>query len=286
MSESHGKHLSVLILSALFIGTSGALGKYIAMPTPVIIWFRSSIGMVALFLFCKSQHLQFVKLQPKERLPFLTSALFLGGHWITYFLSLKASNVAIGMLSLFTFPVMTALLEPFFGKEKFKPMHVFLAVLILIGIYILAPVVDYENTYFKGILLGLLSALFYSIRVLIVKQFIGKLDSSILMFYQLAILSVVLIPVLFVFDISDIQTQYPYILFLGLVTTALGHTLFVRSLKYFSAATASIIASIQPIFGILIAIAFLGEIPTLNTIFGGSLILLTVLIESYMSKKS
>ena len=45
----------------------------------------------------------------------------MGGHWITYFYALKFSNVAIGMLSLYTFPVMTALLEPFFIKVKLDP---------------------------------------------------------------------------------------------------------------------------------------------------------------------
>jgi len=43
----------------------------------------------------------------------------MGGHWITYFYALKLSNVAIGMLSLFAYPIFTALLEPFFIKVKF-----------------------------------------------------------------------------------------------------------------------------------------------------------------------
>lgn len=285
MQNSHLKNLSVLILSALFISTSGALGKFIDMPTSVIIWFRSCLGMLALFLFIKYQKIRFDKLSKKERFPFFISAIFLGAHWITYFLSLKASNVAIGMLSLFTFPVMTALLEPLFSKEKFKLIHVLLGGLILVGIYFIAPNFDFESGDFIGILLGLLSALCYSIRILILKSFTQNYDSSLLMFYQLLILSVVLTPVLFTFDITGIQTQYPYVLLLGLLTTAIGHTLFVKSLRHFTAATASIIGSIQPIFGIIIAFIFLNEIPKLNTAIGGLIILTTVLIESFMVKK-
>ena len=285
MENSHVKNLSILVLSALFISTSGALGKYIDMPTSVIIWFRSSLGMLALFLFCKFQKIEFKKLPQKKRIPFLISAIFLGAHWITYFLSLKASNVAIGMLSLFTFPVITALLEPFFSKEKFNPMHMLLGILILVGIYFIAPELNFSNQYFIGIVFGLISALCYSIRILILKSFTTSYDSSIIMFYQLVVLSVVLFPVLFLFDVSNIQSQYPYILILGLITTALGHTLFVKSLRYFSAATASIIGSIQPIFGIIIAFFFLNEVPELNTAIGGFIILTTVLIESFMTKK-
>gem|GEM_PF-5744323 len=55
-------------------------------------------------------------------------------------------------------------------------------------------------------------------------------------------------------------------------------------LKFFSATTASIISSLQPIFGICIAFFLVREIPSLNTYIGGGLIILTVLIESIRSK--
>ena len=44
----------------------------------------------------------------------------MGTHWIIYFISLKLSNVAIGMLSVFTYPVITAFLEPILLGNKFK----------------------------------------------------------------------------------------------------------------------------------------------------------------------
>ena len=284
MENSHFKNLSILIFASLFISTSGALGKFISLPTPVIIWGRCFVGMIALFIYCKVQGVAILRLSKKERFRFFLSALFLGAHWITYFYALKASNVAIGMLSLFTFPVLTALLEPLFGKEKFKPIHVLLGCMILLGIYILAPDLDFENSHIKGILFGLLSALFYSLRNLILKQYTNKYNGSMLMLFQLIILSVVLIPVLFNFDISRIGTQYPYVILLGVLTTAIGHTLFVKSLKHFTASTASIIGSVQPIFGIIIAFIFLSEIPNLNTAIGGLLILTTVVIESKMAR--
>ena len=105
------------------------------------------------------------------------------------------------------------------------------------------------------------------------------------MFYQVLILTALLIPTLFVMDTSAIETQYPYVLILALLTTAIGHTLFVNSLKYFKASTASIISSTQPVFGIIIAFLFLNEIPSWNTFVGGTLIISTVVIESIRSKR-
>ena len=49
MENSYFKNLSNLILATLFISTSGVLGKYIAMPSEVIIWFRSAFAMIFLY---------------------------------------------------------------------------------------------------------------------------------------------------------------------------------------------------------------------------------------------
>jgi drug/metabolite transporter (DMT)-like permease len=279
VKNKHTIHLFELSFATLFISTSGALGRFIDMPTPVIIWWRSALALVFLYVFCRYKKIN-LKLHSKKDMPtFIISALFLGGHWITYFYALKLSNVAIGMLSLYTFPVITALLEPLFVKVKFDPMHIVLGFLVLLGIYILAPEFSLESSHVKGILLGLLSAIFYALRILILKQHVKQYNGTMLMLYQILILTIVLSPVLYLMDTSGINTQFPYVLILALVTTAIGHSMFVNSLKYFSASSASIISSLLPIYGILIAYIFLNEIPSRNTFIGGLLIFSTVVIE-------
>ena len=276
----------LLNLATLFISTSGALGKFIEMPTPVIIWWRSSLALIILFMFCKFKKIDLKIRSRKDLWTFILSALFMGGHWITYFYALKFSNVAIGMLSLYTFPVITALLEPFFIKIKLDPIHIFLGFIVLVGIYILAPEFNLESAHVQGILLGLLSALFYSLRILILKQHVINYNGSMLMMYQLLILTIVLAPFLYLMDTSGIRTQFPYVLLLAIVTTAIGHTMFVHSLKHFSSSTASIMTSALPVYGIIIAYFFLDEIPSNNVFIGGFLIISTVLIEGIRSRKT
>ncbi len=285
MKNQHLVRLIELSLATLFISTSGALGKYIDMPTPVVIWWRCALALVFLFVFSKLARINLAPRSKKDLPTIILSALFLGAHWITYFYSLKLSNVAIGMLSLYTFPVITALLEPFFTKTKLEITHIFLSILIIIGIYLLSPDFNIENSDVKGVLLGILSALCYALRILILKDHAKEYHGTTLMIYQLIVLSIVLIPAMFLMDTSNITTQYPYVILLALLTTAIGHSLFVHSLKYFSASSASIISSLLPIYGIIIAFFFLGEVPKLNTIIGGSLIMLTVIIESIRTRK-
>jgi drug/metabolite transporter (DMT)-like permease len=285
MENSHIKNLSGLLLATLFISTSGVLGRYIALPTEIIIWFRASLAMVFLYVFCRYKKIDLSIKSSKDYLPFFISGALMAIHWITYFYALKLSNVALGILSLQTFPIIITLLEPLFIKVKFNPIYILFGLMVLTGLYILTPEFTIESSQVRGILFGVFSAFCYAVRILILKQHVANYNGSMLMFYQTVIITILLLPTLFFMDVSGLESQFPFLLLLAFITTAVGHSLMLHSLKFFSASKASIISSLQPIFGIILAIFFLNEIPTWNTFWGGSLILLTVVIESFRSKK-
>lgn len=286
MKNSHVKNLSFLLLATFFISTSGVLGKYIALTPEVIILCRAFLSAIFIYIFCRFKKIKLKIDSKKDGISFAISGFFMACHWISYFYALKLSNVAIGMLSLFTFPAITTLLAPFFSKQKLNSTHIFLAFLVLIGVYMLVPDFSLENKYLKGILCGIFSAFCYALRNLTIKKHVKKYNGSMLMFHQMMIVSVLLIPVLFFSDFSNLESQLPLVLLVALLTTVIGHTMILNSLKHFSVSTASIISSIQPIFGVIIAYIFVGEVPSLNTYIGGSLILLTVVIESIRSKNN
>jgi drug/metabolite transporter (DMT)-like permease len=50
----------------------------------------------------------------------MAGGVAMGAHWVTYFQSLQLSTVAIGILPLRTYPVMTAVVEPMLVRE---PLH-------------------------------------------------------------------------------------------------------------------------------------------------------------------
>ncbi|WP_339662986.1 DMT family transporter [uncultured Polaribacter sp.] len=285
MENSHQKNLYFLLLGTLFVSTSGVLGRYIALPAEAIIFCRASFATIFIYAFCRFKKIDLKIKSKKDFYSFLVSGIFMALHWVTYFIALKLSNVAIGMLSLFTFPVITALLEPLFTKQKLNPVHVFLAVLVLLGIYMLVPDLSLENDHLKGILFGIFSAFCYALRNLTIKKHVTNYNGSALMLHQMIIVSVLLIPVLFFSDFSNFESQLPLLLLIALLTTAIGHTMIVNALKHFSVTTASIIGSAQPIFGIIIAYFFVHEIPSYNTYIGGAIILFTVVVESVRSKK-
>lgn len=255
------------------------------MPPPVTIWFRCFFAAVILGAFCWHKKIDLKIYGKRDFKAIFLSSLFLGAHWVTYFYALHLSNVAIGMLSLFTYPVITALLEPLFFKTKLNKTHVFLGIIALVGIYFLAPEFNLESNLTKGVLSGLLSSVFYAMRNIMMKQKIAQYSGSMLMFYQLVIASLVLWPVFFFFEAQPTSEDWMALVALALFTTAVGHTLFVMSFKNFSIGTASIMSSIQPVYGVLFGVFLLHEIPSENTLIGGFLILSTVVIESVQSHK-
>ena len=116
-------------------------------------------------------------------------------------------------------------------------------------------------------------------RNIFMKQKIATVDGSVLMLYQMGVTMVILLPALYYLEPESYIEKLPFILILGVVTTAVGHTLFLNSFKKFSIGTVSIMSGIQPIYGILLGVVFLSEIPSNRSILGGILIILTVLIE-------
>ena len=266
----------------IFISTSGALGRYIELPVPITIASRAILAFFILLLYCKWRGIP-LKIYKKDIFPIVLSGIFMGLHWITYFYSLQLSNVAIGMLSLFTYPVITSFLEPLVLGTRFQKIHFLLGILVLCGIYFLAPNFDMGNSHTLAVAIGVLSALFYALRNLILKTKVSTYNGSMLMCYQVGIIGVMLFPFFFSMDIDGIASQWEAMVLLALLTTAIGHTLFLNSFKHFSITTVSIISSVQPVYGILIGALFLSEIPSLVTLLGGILILSSVIIESIRS---
>ncbi len=284
-SKQYLKNLFQLNFAVLIISTSGTLGRYIDLPVPMIIFLRAAIGGVFLYIFCKWRKMSFT-IQTKDRKTIFFSGVLMGLHWIFYFISLKLSSVAIGMLSVFTYPIITTFLEPIMLGSKFKNSNLLLGLMVLLGIYFLAPEISLENDEFKAIGFGVFSAFCYSIRNIYMKSKAAEYEGSILMVYQLIIVTVLLSPIFIFYDTTGLESSLPAVLILALLTTATGHTLFIYSFRNFTISAASIISGVQPVYGILIGMIVLNEYPAFSTVFGGILILGTVVIESIRNFKN
>ncbi len=278
MNKATLGHLLLLNVSILLISTSGVLGRSIALDPKTVIFYRSAVAalLFAVYFLGKRQAVVFT------RFPSLANCIagcLMAVHWVTYFYALQWSNVAIGMLSLFTYPVITAVLEPLFFEVKYSTVRLLLAGMMLFGIYLLVPEFELENQQFKAVGIGVFSALCYATRNLVLKKSIHRESGMNMMFYQVVIVVLLLFPFAQQTAYQAVLEEWKSLLLLAFFTTVLGHSLFLQSLKFFSVTRASLISCAQPIYGIVLAGILLHELPEMKTLLGGGVILLAVAIE-------
>lgn len=281
------KNIIGLNLSLIVMATAAPLGNYISLPPELSVWIRCILAFTVITFFCIAQKISFKYNYKKDTGSFIFSAVMQCGHWITYFYALQMAGAGLGVISLYTYPIFTTLLEPFIRKTKFNPQHLLLGFLVLIGLYILTPEFNFGNQTTLGIFMAVLSALFFATRNILMKKHVGNYNPSMLMFYQTGFIVLLILPVIFFLEIdtNHLQTQMPFLAFLGIITTAVGHTSYVKMLKHFSATSASLLSCIQPLYVVSLAFIFLDEIPTISTAIGGSIIISSVILETLISKK-
>jgi len=280
------RHFLELNMGIVCLSTSGILGRLVTMAPEVTIFWRCILAMIFIGLFIAVNKIS-IRIKSRNDLYYIIGGGFLMAvHWVTYFYSLTLANIAIAILTLHSFPAFTAVLEPIILKTKFKVYHIFLTALVILGVWIILPSDDLGNHMVLATLFGLVSGLTYALRNIFTRKVIPKYHGSSMMFFQLILISIFLLPFVFIYDSENMITEWPYVALLALVTTAIGHTLLVQNFKYYSVITVSLISCIVPVYAILWGVFFLDEIPQINTLIGGSLILFSFLFESYMSSKS
>lgn len=271
--KKQSRNLAYIHFAVLLFGVAGLFGKLIELPAIIITLgrvFFASLGIGAVLFFRK---LQF-KLNSKSEYIFLTIAgLILAFHWWSFFYSIQLSTVAIGLLTFSSFPIFTLFLEPLFYKEKFRYLNLFVTTLTVLGIYLIIPEFDIKNNYFVGAIWGIVSGFTFSFFQLMNRKLVKTISGLKISFYEVTIATIVLIP--FVLNLN-VNITFHYILLLallGLIFTAIAHTLFIMGLEKISVFKSSIITSLEPVYGIVIAIFLLSEIPDYKTILGGILII-------------
>jgi RarD protein len=260
-------HISVVIMSA-----TPLFAKLITLPPTDIIAFRCLNASLALLLFARLTGTRLALLRRADLGLLILLGLFIALHWITFFAAVQMSGIGISLISMYTFPVMTVLMEPLFFRERIDRRDLVVALIVLAGVYLAVPGGIQGGQVAFGAALGILSAFLYTLRNILYRKYLCSYPSSTMMLYQIAIAAVLLLP--FVTRGIDLMTEsrWLYIILLGVVFTSLSHTLFVGSLRTIRASTAGLIASMEPIYGMGFAALVLSEIPAIKTIAGGIIV--------------
>jgi drug/metabolite transporter (DMT)-like permease len=254
---------------ALF-GFAGLFGKWLALPPTVIVLGRTLVAAVALAIVALAQR---TPLAPARALA--GNGVVLAIHWIAFFEAVQVASVAIGLLGYASFPLFVLAFERVMLGRHWTASEAATAMLVVVGLVILVPSFDPDDATLRGLAWGVLSGATFALLAVWNRRYVATHAPLAVALWQNAFAAIVLLPFVWIGReaIPALSARDVALLaVLGIVCTALAHTLFVSSLRRLSAHTASVVAALEPVYGIALAVLLLGEVPTLRTLVGAALI--------------
>ena len=269
----------------ILLGATGLFSKILPLSAVDITFGRAGIACIMLLGIVKLFKKSILLDCKKDYFVALFLGLLMTAHWVSYFAAMQYSSVSVGMIALFTFPVMTVLLEPFFEGIRLVWQDVVSAIVVLFGIFLIVPEISLENEITQGVLIGVFSAVLYSFRNLVHRKHFSHYSGAHAMAYQ----TLVIFISLSFFSSDELfkasQETYIGLIILGTFLTAVPHALIAASLKHLRAKTFSLIACMQPLYGVGLAILVLDEQPRWQTIVGGLLVISAAIYETINAQK-
>ena len=110
------RSLISLHFTVVLLGGTALFSHLVPLSASDITLMRSVFACIALFLFLKFSSENLALASRKDYLIAIGLGILMALHWVTYFAAMQYSSVSVGMIALFTFPVITVLIEPFFEK--------------------------------------------------------------------------------------------------------------------------------------------------------------------------
>ena len=262
-----------LNFAVILLGGTTLFAKLISLPAHSITFYRAVIGFIGLVFFIYLSKTGYQLNNRKEYLLMGIAGLLVGLHWVTFFHSIQISSVAVGILSLYTFPIITSFIEPLVEKRPIGLGSIVKALIIFIGICLMIPEFEASNRITMGVIWGVFSAVVFSIRNIMVRKTLAHIPGTVTMAYQLFVMVLMLLP--FLSHSWNLCTNNHLILLivLGILFTAVPHVLMVLSFRNLTVTTASLIMCLHPFYSIVFAMIILTEIPNINVIGGGLVVI-------------
>ena len=274
---NHSRSLLGVHAATVLFGLAGLFGKWLALSPHLIVLGRVVFAAAALALIIPLAGGCFTVRGKRDAGAFLFQGAILAVHWVLFFESIRVSTVAVGLLAYSSFPVFTAFLEPAFFRTRLSRVHLGLSLVCLAGIFLIVPRFDWSERIFRGVLLGLGAGATFALLSILNRKLSFRYASPVVAFYQDTFAALFLLPAAFLLPPFALTGRDILLLAaLGIVCTAGAHTLFIAGMRHLSAQTASIISALEPVYGMLFALLFLGERPSLRTLAGGAVILIAV----------
>ena len=268
-----------LHISIFLAGFTGVLGRLITLNEGLLVWYRLFISSVTMWIvFSLTKKLQRISL--KDILKLAGIGFLLAVHWVCFYGSIKYANVSVGLVCFSAVGFFTALLEPLFFRKRINLVEILLGLLVMAGIYI---IFRFDPKYETGIILGVSCAVLLAVIIILLRQFVQRINAQTILTYQLSggVISLTFFMPFYLhkFPVASLVPglmDWLWLLVLAWFCSVLAFQFSMYALKKLSAFTVNLSYNLEPVYGILLAFIVYHENKDMGWSFFGGLALIVL----------
>ena len=268
-------------LSGVFFGLIGYFGMNIIhaqVSINTMLFWRFLVASLFMCFILLVQMKSWVA-TPKDLLKALFyGAIFYGPSSALYFVSASEMGSGLAMVLFYTFPAMVMFLNFVVYKQPIGYMYYWATGLLLMGMLLLVNGSPGQLNW-MGAWMGLLSALFFALYIIVSKHSSAPAQVDTLMVCLGSMLSgFVAAKYSHSFTMPVDVNFWVNVVGIGIICTSIPILLLLKGLKHIGAIEASILSVLEPVFVIIFGVTLLGETIHLTQFIGVIILLLGALL--------
>lgn len=281
---SPAQSLAACHAAILLFGLAGLFGKWITWNPTAIVLGRTVVAATTLAIAIRVTQGRL----PPPTLALAQNGVILAVHWTAFFAAIQVSTVAIGLLGFASFPLFVPWLERVLAGVPVTGAKAAGAALVTLGLVLVVPDIAWGSATAQGFAWGLVSGFTFALLTVRSGQLLTRHRATAIALWQNAVAALVLLPFVLVRGVGGAidADALLRVLVLGVVCTALAHTLYTASLSRVGPTTAAVCASLEPVYGIAFAWLLLGEMPAERVLAGVALLVVAALVASWRAHAS
>jgi Permeases of the drug/metabolite transporter (DMT) superfamily len=214
----------------------------------------------------------------RQLIPYIISGILLGLGWLTLFYGYKHTSISSAVIIYNMCPVYVTILAPLVLKEAISKFQTAVIFASFYGLFLIVGNNLSEGYGTMGLALSAVSGMLYAAIVMINRSIKIRVENHTATFVQILAAMLTLLP--FVLIDGNIDTVVHldllaavYTVLLGILHTGVAYTLFFSVYAHMKSVEIVTYSYLEPLFGILFSVIFIGEKLTPPQIIGGLLIL-------------
>jgi drug/metabolite transporter (DMT)-like permease len=218
-------------------------------------------------------------LSPRARLgPLVLLGVVQGAHWVLFFEAVDRGSVALAVLTFYAAPLVIALVAPLVLPEQLSAVVLVACAVGAVGIVAIALDAGGADGSASrwALAAGLGSAVTYAALVILSKRLLAAATPPLTVaFWDCLVGTLAVAPVLLLADriVPSGADEWAVALTLGIVFTGLSTLVYATLLRRVTAQAAGVLTFLEPVSGVLLALALLDQRPGTATLVGGVLVL-------------